>query len=94
MSTLTDETVLTAAPDCVVRELADGGYLFYSAMTDELHLVPWTGFYIFQLCDGLRPVQEIEQLLEDAFDEQGDHVRTAITTFLARLVDRRLLVFP
>ena len=94
MSTLADETVLSAAPDCVVRELADGGYLFYSPATDELHLVPRTGFYVFQLCNGVRSVQEIQQRFEDALDEGGDHVRMAVTTFLARLIERRLLVLP
>jgi hypothetical protein len=92
MSVLSPQSVPIASPGCVVRELAEGGYLFYSPATDELHLVPWTGHYIFQLCDGLRSLAEIEQLVEDAFGEDRNRVHTAIATFVEGLVERRLLV--
>lgn len=45
---------------CVVRQQEDC-YLVYNTRTDELHLIPPLGFYVYQLCDGLHSAQDLER---------------------------------
>lgn len=87
---LTPATILQAGGRCVMREQKEGK-LFYNVRTDELHLMPAAGFVVYQLCDGLRSVAEIEQWLADAFPAERDALPAALTHFLTRLVERGIL---
>lgn len=75
---------------CVVRQQKEG-YLFYNSRTDELHLVPSTGFLVYQLCDGLRTAADIEQWLADALPGDRRTAGEAIERFLDALVTRGIL---
>ena len=75
---------------CVVRRQKEG-YLFYNSQTDELHIVPSTGFFVYQLCDGLRTAGEIEQWLAEAIPGDRETVREALGRFLDALVSRGIL---
>ena len=75
---------------CVVRQQKEG-YLFYNSRTDELHLVPPTGFLVYQLCDGLRTTGEIEQWLAEAIPGSRQATSEALGQFLGALVARGIL---
>jgi hypothetical protein len=85
------DTVFQRAPWCVTREQEDQ-YLIYNVRTDEMHLVPPTGFYVYQLCDGLRSVGELEAQLAPAVDACEQEARVGIRTFVEQLVTRGILV--
>lgn len=84
------ESVLRAAERCVVRPQV-GKYLFYSARTGELHLVPETGFYAYQLCDGMRTVAEIAADLESRTGVPAEVVEARVEVFFSALADRKIL---
>jgi hypothetical protein len=69
---------------CVVRKQAHE-YLIYNSRTDELHLLPATGYFVYQLCDGLRTVEEIETELAASLDSIPGAVHEALVRFLADL---------
>ncbi|MBS0448011.1 MAG: PqqD family peptide modification chaperone [Proteobacteria bacterium] len=85
-----DRCAILQPTGCVVRPQQEG-YLFYNARTDELHLVPEAGFLIYQLCDGLRTVDEIEQWLAQASSEPRPATSEALGRFLDALVARGIV---
>jgi hypothetical protein len=87
---LAGDTVLQPTPWCTVREQEER-YLVYNPRTDELHLVPPTGFYVFSICDGLNTVDEIQFRLEQALAGDPAAVRQRLHAFLAGLVQRGIL---
>ena len=87
---LTRDAVPQQTGTCVVRQQKEG-YLFYNSRTDELHLVPTTGFLVYQLCDGLRTAGEIGQWLADAIPGNGQATSEALEQFLGALVARGIL---
>lgn len=89
MSTLMDDTILVGTPHCVLRE-QENQYVVYNARTDELHLIPALGHYLYHLCDGLRDVGSIWRAFTSAAPEDAD-VRTCITAYLEKLVARGIL---
>jgi hypothetical protein len=59
-------------------------------MTDELYLVPPTGYFAYSLCDGLCTVSEVcEAMISASSDEALTH--KAVETFLCSLVERGIL---
>lgn len=82
--------VLKPTKWCIARE-QKGGFLFYNSRTDELHLVPPTGHYVYQLCDGLRTIGDIESILSQALQNPSHEVREALQAFLSCLVARGVL---
>jgi hypothetical protein len=84
------DSVLRAAERCVVRPQV-GKYLFYSARTGELHLVPETGFYAYQLCDGMRTVAEVAVDLASRTGAPAEVVEARIREFFTALADRKIL---
>jgi hypothetical protein len=83
-------TVLGPAARCTVREQVDQ-FLIYNARTDEMHLVPPTGYYVHSLCDGARTVAELEEVLAASVDAPREVLRTAVRAFLAQLLERGLV---
>lgn len=86
---LSSDTVLQPSGLCVARPQKDS-YLFYHYRTDELHLVPPVGYYVYRLCDGLRSVGEIERLLTNGAGSGGD-AAAAVRDFLEQLLVREIL---
>ena len=84
------DSVPQSTGSCVVRQQKEG-YLFYNSRTDELHLVPSTGFLVYQLCDGLRTTGEIEQWLAEAIPADRRATSEALEQFLGALVARGIL---
>ena len=83
-------SVLIPSSHCVVREQGEGR-LFYNSRTDELHLVPPTGFVAYQLCDGLRTVGDIHHILSESMPVEELTLRDSVYEFLGKLVSRGIL---
>jgi hypothetical protein len=84
------ESILLPTPWCVVREQEDG-HLLYNPRTDELHLLPPTGFYAYRLCDGVRTVAEVTAKLAAATGSGVVEASRPVRELLAGLVARGLL---
>ena len=87
---LLPDSVLIPSKACVVREQGEG-WLFYNSRTDELHLVPPTGVVTYQLCDGLKTVGEINQILSECLGLNPETVQGRLYDFLGQLVSRGIL---
>jgi hypothetical protein len=84
------ESVLLPTPWCTIREQEDK-YLVYNSRTDELHLLPPTGFYAYSLCDGLRTVDEVQEALAKAVAAEPERLRRSLRTFFGGLIERGML---
>ena len=87
---LTRDTVLTLTPWCVVREQEEQ-FLVYNSRTDELHLLPPTGFYAYQLCNGWSTVGEIEDALAIEIRREPTVLGDRLREFFGMLVARGIL---
>ncbi len=87
---LSGDTVLQQSGGCIARS-QKGAHLFYHYRTDELHLVSPAGYYIYQLCDGLRPIEEIERLLSTVGQAAAHTADATVKNFLEKLVARGIL---
>lgn len=90
MRAVDSETVFDRTAWVVVRPQKES-YLLYSSRTDEMHLVPPSGFAIYQLCDGLRTVADIGAHMSDAFDAEHSALRRHLSRFLGDLESRGLV---
>lgn len=91
MSTpISGDSVLHPTPWCSVREQEER-YLVYNRRTDEMHLVPPTGFYVYRLCDGTRTVGDVEAELAAALDADPGDLHRRLEGFLAALLARGIL---
>lgn len=90
MSKVSALTVLRPTPWCVTREQQDR-FLVYNVKTDEMHLIPPTGYYVYQLCDGLRSVGQLEQELALTIAAPDDEVSWRVRQFLEQLLTRGIL---
>ena len=87
---LTKDVVLRPSAVCTVRRQEEQ-YLFYNTVTDELYLMPPTGYYVFQLCDAVTTVGQLHERLTIAFPEPPEDVEGKLNEFLGSLLDRGLL---
>jgi Coenzyme PQQ synthesis protein D (PqqD) len=83
-------TVLSATGWCVLRKQKER-YLVYNSHTDELHLIPPTGYCVYQMCDGLNTVGDIRRLLAEATGQDEADLQTLTDSFLCQLLDRGIL---
>lgn len=83
---LTPETILQATPWCVVRP-QEKEYLIYNQQTDEMHLIPATGFFVYKLCDGRRTVADLSRTLAKALEGGSSEIRS----FLLQLIQRGIV---
>ena len=90
MTKLTSETILVPSSRCVVRSQEEGK-LFYNPQSDELHLVPPTGFTAYQLCDSLNTVDQIHRILSQSMGVDESVLREPLYEFLGKMVDRGIL---
>ena len=81
---VTRDTVLQSTSWCVVRPQKDQ-HLVYNSRTDEMHLVPETGFLVYQLCDGLRTIGEIERSLANTLDDDEETIHEEASTKPVRI---------
>ena len=87
---LMDEKVLWPTPWCVVREQGEQ-YLIYNRKSDELHLLPQTGYFVFQLCDGFNTVSDIEKQLVSMMEVDEIELRSVLHNYLIKLIERGIL---
>ncbi len=87
---LAPDTVLRSAPWCVVREQEER-HLVYNQRTDELHLLPHTGYYAYRLCDGWNTVGEIVDDLTARMNDDPAAVREGVQRFFSMLMARGIL---
>jgi hypothetical protein len=87
---LTRDAIPQSTGACVIRQQKEG-FLFYNSRTDELHLVPTTGFLVYQLCDGLHTAGEIEQWLAEAIPGSREAASEALEQFFRAMVARGIL---
>ncbi len=89
---ISDNTVLQRSLHCVVRE-QEGQYLIYNNVSDELHLISPTGFFLFQICDGSTTVANIEILLALQLGEEAlsGNLKPPVHLFLNKLLERGIL---
>ena len=87
---LSQESILQPTPWCTIREQEER-FLVYNSRTDEMHLVPPTGFYAYGLCDGLRTVNEVQAEIEKALKGEPSGLRQRLHAFLGSLVERGIL---
>jgi hypothetical protein len=90
MRVITDKTVFDRTEWVVVRP-QKGSYLYYNSRTDELHLVPPTGHAVYELCDGLRTIDQISDHLSEGIDAEPFELRNRLTEFLGALEVRGLV---
>src|SRR6266545_4976859 len=82
--------VLVHTPHCTVRAQREQ-HLVYNSRSDELHLIPPTGIYVYELCDGLATVGDIEAALALATGRDSGEIRPDLTRYLSMLIARGLL---
>jgi len=87
---LAEDTVLTPTSCCTVRKQEDQ-YLIYNTQTDELHLTPYSAYYVLRLCDGLATIGDIEDRLSRVVKSQKSHISNQLRPFLAALMERGIL---
>lgn len=83
-------SVLQPTSWCTIREQEDR-YLVYNSRTDEMHLVPPTGFYAYGLCDGSRTVDEVGADLGKVLPGDPAALLLRLRDFLGGLVERGIL---
>lgn len=87
---LSRESILQPTSWCTIREQEER-YLVYNSRTDEMHLVPPTGFYAYGLCDGLRTVSEVQAEMEKVLKGDPSDLQQRLHAFLGGLVERGIL---
>lgn len=90
MTKVTLNAILSPTPECVIRH-QEREHLIYNPKTDEMHLIQPTGYFIYQLCDGLRTVTELVDVLEETGGDDHASPKTAVIEFLNKLVQRGVL---
>jgi len=87
---LSPTTVLVHTAHCTVRAQRDQ-HLVYNSRSDELHLIPPIGIYVYELCDGLATIGDMEDALTRATGRQPGEVRHDLTRYLSMLIARGIL---
>jgi len=87
---ITTNSILQPTACSIVRPQKEG-YLFYNSHTDELHLVSSDGLVVYELCNGLRTVGEIQHWLSEAIYDEREIAQKRIEQFIESLVVRGLL---
>lgn len=82
--------VLRVSRGVAVRQEGSSA-LLHHARTDELHVVGPTGGYVLLLCDGVRTVEEVTDVLGSSITENPELVRSRVQEFLAAMIERGIL---
>ena len=73
-----------------VNKVPDG-YVIYHAPKDRVHFLNMTAAVIFELCDGVHSLSEIEEILVEAY-ELSDFPRGDFLTSVDNLIKEGLIV--
>lgn len=76
---------------CIIRQQEEE-YLLYNSKTDELHLLSPMAFYVYQLCDGATPMDEIQEILSVIFRQNKETLNTNFAEFIHKLIARGIIV--
>jgi len=87
---INDTTIPWPAPGCVIRKQEEQ-YLIYNRKSDELHLIPPTGYFVFQLCDGFNSIADIENLIASSLNSDKAELQRVVYDFIGKLVERGIL---
>lgn len=87
---LSENTILAPASQCTVRQ-HDQEYLVYNVKSDELHLIPQIGFFVYQLCDGITNIREIQEELQSRCVSTGGDLQERLYSYVDQLVERGIL---
>lgn len=90
MGAVNGYTVFDQLKRVVVRR-QKGEYLYYNPQTDELHLVPPTGHAAYTMCDGVRTVDEIANVLISKCEAPPEQLRQRLQQFFCDLEARGLV---
>jgi hypothetical protein len=86
--TLSAASVLGPTPYCIARPQLEG-FVVYNPRTDELHLLNAESFCVYQLCDGLLSIAEVQSATGASSNDSA--VSAEIRSFLEKLIARGLL---
>jgi hypothetical protein len=89
-SGLREDMVLMPTAWCVVRR-QEQEVLIYNTRTDELHLIPPTGFYVYLLFDGKQTLGEVEVQAQEISTSDPEKVACRLRAFVDQLVERGIL---
>ena len=87
---MNEHTVLKQSSWCVVRP-QERQYVVYNTRSDELYLLPQAAFYVYQLCNGINTVRDLEILLQNAFTSNPEIFNEKLNEFLKKLLERGIL---
>jgi hypothetical protein len=75
-----------------LERLDDDLLLYHPGLTKTVHLNE-TASLIWQLCDGVRSVEDIATLLQESFPNEAAQIAADIETTLSRLADEGAIEF-
>ncbi len=87
------KTVILKQTSWCISRKEEVSYFIYNSKSDEMHLIPPTGYYIYQLCDGLRSISEIIEIFESSMNNNKEVISTKVCEFLKELIEREILEF-
>lgn len=90
MSNVFDTTIYRPATRCVVRRQEEQ-YLIYNTETDELHLLSPIGFYLYSLCDGSSPLNELQEIFSAIVRHETDALKIPVAEFLHQILARGII---
>jgi len=86
------DRIYSPATRCVVRRQEEQ-YLIYNTETDELHLLSPIGFYLYSLCDGSSPLNELQEIFSAIARHETDALEIPVAEFFNRLSARGIVEF-
>lgn len=87
MSNAIDTITYRFATRCVVRKQEEK-YLIYNTESDEMHLLSPLSYYLCSLCDGLSPLNEVQEIFSVIVRHEADGLKTPVADFLNQLLAR------
>ena len=77
-------------PQYQIEEI-DGEMLLYSAESTETIYLNNTGSIIWELCDGVRTIQEIIDLLKESYPDHSTNLESDVTELLDEFVNYKCI---
>lgn len=84
------ESAPRAATGCAVEVMGDE-VVVYDPASDHVHYLSDTAAVIWQLCDGRRTVDEIVELLREAYPDSSDKIPQDVKATVASMIESHLL---
>ncbi|MDD5385400.1 MAG: PqqD family protein [Gallionella sp.] len=90
MNHAVDAVTYKLATHCVVRQQEEQ-YLIYNTKTDELHLLSPISFYLYSLCDGVSPLNELQEIFAAIVGHKANTLQITVADFLNQLLARGII---